>query len=254
LEQFWESEVPRIGEPDAKGWAAWDRSGRPEYVSQTAGSTPRNHGSAETDSYRRWAIDESAADRTMDIPTRSADDTDDPYSTILFSDIKDLLVSLESMQVKYKFRLIWLSFLGLHIPGFSASLSEISSENLDDRWCDTHLITSSYLRSIFPPDVMSKRITAESHSGVLVGGEKQYSNSFGPVHNWGYGAVNPLDDQNHSLWSHRDVGNVRADFVRKIFEQCRMGNEDVEWDTLAITFEAAINVKRSAAFPGFLHA
>lgn len=180
----------------------------------------------------------------MELPTRSTDETDDPYSTILFSDIKDLLISLTSVEAKQRFRLVWLSFLGLRIPGFSESLSDLPFENMDDRWCHTHLHTPSYLRSIFPLDVMTSRITAESHSGVLVGGEKQYSDSFGPVPNWGYGVVGPFDDRHQVLWSQRDVSNIRMDFVRRVFQQCRMGNDDMEWDSFAIAFEAALNMKK----------
>jgi hypothetical protein len=31
--------------------------------------------------------------------------------------------------------------------------------------------------------------------------------------------------------------------VRRVFEQCRMGDDDIEWDRLTLAFEAAIDVK-----------
>jgi hypothetical protein len=46
------------------------------------------------------------------------------------------------------------------------------------------------------------------------------------------------------MWTKEDVAGVDVSFVRKVFEQCRMGDDDVEWDVLALAFEAAIDVKR----------
>jgi NRDE-2, necessary for RNA interference len=246
LECFWDSEFPRIGEKHAQGWAVWEKTGRPDYISHPAIShQPQTF--TVSDPYQKWAAEEVNADLVV-IPSRSAYNTDDPYSTILFSDLRPLLVSLQSIETKCVFRLIWLSFLGLHIPGFWATLSQSPSENLDDRWCHTHLIASSYLHSIFPREVMTKRAPAESRYGVLVGSEKHYSDGFGPVKNWGYGAFDPhaglVNNRNQTLWTKRDVSCVHEEFVRNVFQQCRMGNKDVEWDSLAVAFETGMNSKR----------
>jgi hypothetical protein len=247
LENFWESEFPRIGEPDAKGWAAWERAGCPEYSPSSTRQKSRSYASAISDPYQKWSAEEANADLFLDVPTRSTDDTDDPFSTILFSDFKPLLIALSSFQAKFAFRLIWLSFLGLHIPGFSASLSRLPMESMNDRWCHTHLMTPHYLRSIFPLEVMQKRVIPESHAGVLVGSEKQYSSSFGPLQSWGYDAIHPFDglvQHNRTLWTKQDLTDVNEGFVRNVFQQCRMGSQDLEWDTLAIAFEAALQPKR----------
>lgn len=95
---------------------------------------------------------------------------------------------------------------------------------------------------------MTKRVTADSHSGVLVGNEKQYSSGFGPVKNWGYGVLQPHDSlakYGCTLWTRNDLV-VKEEFVRRVFQQCRMGTEDQEWDGLALAFEAALNGKRFA--------
>jgi hypothetical protein len=94
---------------------------------------------------------------------------------------------------------------------------------------------------------MIRRTITESHSGALVGNEKQYSNSFGPVKNWSYGVFDLYDAlPNHSqtLWTKKDVSRIHEEFVRNVFQQCRMGNGDIEWDSLALAFEAGMNSKR----------
>src|SRR6266403_991951 len=40
------------------------------------------------------------------------------------------------------------------------------------------------------------------------------------------------------------IAGVDVEFVRTVFDQCRMGDDDVEWDLLTLAFEAAVDVKR----------
>lgn len=245
LEDFWDSEFPRVGEPGATGWAAWETSGRPTY--QHSNTSPRKlPESRMSDPLSRWATMELIADRSSQLPTRSTDEENDsdPYSTILFSDIRPLLTTLSSPRAKHTFRLAWLCFLGLHIPGFSASLSP---DNSDDRWSYTHLTAPSYISSIFPTEENVRlRITADAQAGVVVGREREYTSAFGPVKGWGYGAVRPLDDimDGKHMWMDEDARAVHQTLAREVFRQCRLSNEDREWDVLAIAFEAAVNPKR----------
>jgi len=197
-----------------------------------------------SDSFQRWAAEESNSDLRLTMPTRSTDETDDPYSTVLFSDIRRLLVPVETVQAKRIFRLIWLSFLGLHIPGLSRALSDLSGENWDDRWCYTFLTRPAYLRTLFPEDVMTKRQLSDAQSGAIVGVEKVFSKGFGPIKNWDYG----IDDAHEGLmetnWTKRDVEHVEEGFLRRIFQECRAGGDDREWDSLTIAFENVLNSKR----------
>jgi len=244
LEEFWESEHPRFGESGAKGWGNWVASGNPEYASAHLPSSGQVPSLSVSDSFQRWASEESDADRRLTMPTRSADETDDPFSTVLFSDIRRLLVPLETIQAKRVFRLIWLSFLGLHIPGFSRALSDISGENWDDRWCYTFLTRPAYLRTLFPQDVMTKRQLSDAQSGAIVGGERVFSKGFGPIKNWDYGIVDAHEGLMEANWTKRDVEHVDQGFLRRIFQQCKVGGDDREWDSLAITFENVLNNKR----------
>ena len=253
LEEFWESEHPRFGEFEAKGWGNWVASGNLEYVSKPLPSSDLVLSSSASDPFERWATEESVSDLRFTTPTRSVDETDDPYSTVLFSDIRPLLVPLNTVQAKRVFRLVWLSFLGLHIPGFSKALSDLPGENWDDRWCCTFLTRPAHLRTLFPADVMTKRLLSDAQSGAIVGGERMFSKGFIPIKNWGYGIVDVQEELLEANWTERDVEDVDEGFVRRIFQQCRVGGDDHEWDSFSIAFENVLSNKRSTSVMSRLH-
>ena len=200
-----------------------------------------------SDPFQRWASDESDLDLRSTMPTRSIDETDDPYSTVLFSDIRRLLVPTKTVRAKQVFRLVWLSFLGLHMPGFSKALSDLAGENWDDRWCYTFLTRPAYLRTLFPKDVMTKRLLSDAQSGAIVGGERMFSNGFVPIKNWDYGIVDVHGGLLGDNWTKRDFEHVDEGFARRIFQQCRVESDDRWWDSLAIEFEKVLNSKRSGS-------
>jgi hypothetical protein len=121
----------------------------------------------------------------------------------------------------------------------------------DDRWAHLRLVSKSYIESIFPSSTDAQSSAPESLAGVLVGREKQYLDSFGPIKNWGYRCIGPFEASEFrngkarwALWTKEDIAGVDVEFVRRVFDQCRMGNDDdVEWDRLTLAFETAIDVK-----------
>ncbi|KIP12478.1 hypothetical protein PHLGIDRAFT_97829 [Phlebiopsis gigantea 11061_1 CR5-6] len=249
LESFWESEVPRVGEPNATGWAAWEANGCPDAVPIPSRAASRS--TVIEDPYVRWAAEELQVDYSSRMPLRSFDDeaANDPHSTILFSDIRPVLVNLTHVGSRQAFRLMWISFLGLHIPGFSATLSSESDCPSDDRWSAAHLTTSHLLDKLFPEESASNRITADSHSGVLVGRERLYTHAFGPIKQWSFdvlGGVDAVAGGRCRLWSSEDVRAVDASHIREVFQQCRLSDRDAEWDSLRIAFEGAVDPKRAS--------
>ena len=251
LEEFWESEVPRVGEPGAKGWGDWISCGRPD----NSGSSPKAVAQMDVDkqsndSYVQWYHDESSIDCTSHVPARSADQRSeaDPYATVLFSDIKALLLPLHTECGKNAFRLIWLSVLGLHIPGLVERLSQVS---WDDRWAYTYLSSSQRLQSIYPDAAGQRRLIADSHGGTLIGREREFSSSFGPLKEWSRDVFGPLEwvgKGKWRMWTAVDLQGIDQDFVRAVFKQLRCGSEDYEWDLYALAFEAALNIKRYISF------
>ncbi|KAF5976685.1 hypothetical protein FCOIX_6961 [Fusarium coicis] len=92
LRDFWESEVPRIGEADAQGWAKIVADGEigdaPEPLQEIKGPEYQSR-----DDYKRWAILESSQAHRARIPARTMDEgtEDDPFRVVMFSDIEPLL-------------------------------------------------------------------------------------------------------------------------------------------------------------------
>lgn len=247
LESFWESEVPRAGEAGAIGWAAWEASGCPEAIPIPSRAPPRV--AADSDPYSRWASEELLVDRSSQMPLRSFDDeaNNDPYSTILFSDIRPLLVNLSHTGSRQAFRLIWLSFLGLHLPGFSMTLATEPTNADDYRWSATHLTANTFVDRLFPEDSSARYITADSFYGVAVGRERVYTHPFGPVKQWSLDAIDPLDAPFGGLcrlWTREDMQKADQSLVRYIFSQCRLSEQDEDWDILRLAFEGAIDPKQ----------
>ncbi|KAJ7630811.1 NRDE-2, necessary for RNA interference-domain-containing protein [Roridomyces roridus] len=240
LEEFWESECPRIGEPGSKGWNTWHSSGR---SSNPPPPPPKPAPLEDLDPYRKFGLSESLSDRILFLPRRSTDSEADldPYCTILFTDVRDVLLNLNSPHAKEVFRYAWLAVLGLNLPGFT-------SGEADDRWCHTYMMRPAYLDAIFPSQSAS-RITSDAIAGVIVGREREYNRGLGgPISSWGWQTVPPLevpssDGKYKALWSKDDLKGIDPSFVRNVFRQLRLGNADLDWDFFHLSFEAAFSLK-----------
>ncbi|KIW04884.1 uncharacterized protein PV09_04059 [Verruconis gallopava] len=90
FEEFWESEVPRLGEEHAKGWLNYlpeqDETPDPQRVEISQITSARRL-------FKRFAEAEQAARSKMAFPGRSADEAgeDDPYHIVFFNDLKTVL-------------------------------------------------------------------------------------------------------------------------------------------------------------------
>ena len=253
LEEYWDLEAERIGEPGSTGWADWYIAGKPEQtpgcVPISTSSTPVAIATSLSDPYQRWAQTEVQADELMRPPLRSTDPGAelDPYAAILFSDIRPFLFEFTSKRSMGLFRLMWLSHLGLHVPGLEA----MAGTDDDDRWAQVRLVSKSYIETIFPSSTDTQSSAPESHAGILVGGEKQYMDSFGPIKNWSHRCIGPFEVSEFwngkarwAMWTKEDIAGVDVEFLRRVFDHCRMGDDDLEWDLLTLAFEAVIDVKR----------
>ncbi|KAI4125723.1 MAG: hypothetical protein LQ347_005252, partial [Umbilicaria vellea] len=87
---FWESEVPRIGEEGAKGWSTYAATGGdpPQSKRDKSGQNIDENNIFET-----WSACEHERALSSRWPARTIDDVeeDDPYRVILFSDIQEFL-------------------------------------------------------------------------------------------------------------------------------------------------------------------
>ncbi|KAF2749288.1 DUF1740-domain-containing protein [Sporormia fimetaria CBS 119925] len=90
LEEFWDSEVPRIGEPGAKGWGQYTGEASPTV--QSAALDPECQ-SSPVHNFKGFGVREAELMDKMLYPGRTTDTfgEEDPFHLILFSDLKDYL-------------------------------------------------------------------------------------------------------------------------------------------------------------------
>ncbi|KAI0841732.1 DUF1740-domain-containing protein [Hypoxylon sp. FL0890] len=95
FQDFWESEVPRLGEESAQGWAAFEQSGGTLEPPDPKG-TDKLISPNTRDGYKAWSVIEHQRARAATNPARTMDDgaEDDPFRVIMFADIQDILLYL----------------------------------------------------------------------------------------------------------------------------------------------------------------
>lgn len=151
FQNFWESEVPRIGDVNAQGWrqfvAAGELGDAPEPVMDEAAELPSSR-----DTYESWGNLELFRAQKAAMPARTMDDgtEDDPFRVVMFSDIKPFLFFIPDVILPVVTRQLvdaFLIFAGLP-PAFRS-----------DAWtntacCDQFLTT--------PLDVIETPVTIKS--------------------------------------------------------------------------------------------
>jgi hypothetical protein len=219
LEEFWESEVPRIGEKNAAGWKIWEQSGRPEPLDEQPLSSLRDlvNFSISDDPYQTWFHTETACDLIGALPTKSFnEDQQDPFTTVLFNDIRGFVSDIRSDNAKRYLRSAFLSFNGLNLPGLSVAnglgVSQKYIELLQDNWMlSGRGGWTSRVDDLFPSPEEDRLLTWESHAGVTIAAEKSRPSSFSPVKNWAY-ARSFLEgigkECKYRAWETDDIYNV----------------------------------------------
>lgn len=234
LEEFWEAEAPRIGESNARGWAVWDAS-KDGHPSAPPTTKTTSSGPIIMDPYSRWAAGEIQRDALGDFPRRTSDEDDDPYTTILFADIRPFLFRCSSSQDGHEdLRIIllfsFMHFLGLHLPGLS---SLVGGTSWDSSWSDTRFgrvrptetstVTSTYSSAstlLLRSEVVDRGW--EVIGGTVVATEKQTGTGWGPVKEWGWDCfMSPLDGfgvrGEGRMWESGDVTALESrtiEFIR----------------------------------------
>jgi hypothetical protein len=101
FQEFWDSEVPRIGEEGALGWLRY--SPDLEAPDGAADEDIQIDASKDSTLFNAWATAEISKADASRMPARTLDDTtkDDPYRVILWSDIEDFMVDLSYDALKH---------------------------------------------------------------------------------------------------------------------------------------------------------
>lgn len=97
---FWESEVPRMGDTNAKGWAhfvAHEDSEEPAEPTQQV----KNDDEPSRDAYKAWGYAERSASARANIPGRTMDEDveDDPFRVVMYADVEKLLFMIPSAMI-----------------------------------------------------------------------------------------------------------------------------------------------------------
>ena len=119
LEDFWDTECPRFGEPGAKGWSSATNQ-QPAAIDEPALPETQTKGL-----YHDWCLSEKIMANQAGLPARTLDNTsgDDPYRIVLFSDIRDLLFELSSKESEHSLMDALLCFGGQPPVSCSSSWS-----------------------------------------------------------------------------------------------------------------------------------
>ena len=112
FEEFWDSEVPRVGEEGAEGWAKFEsKRGLPPVPRKCNEKVSID----DRHVFESWVMYERTRSLQSRIPARTSDDLEenDPYRVILFSDIRDALISLPNPNGQHIFVAALLIFCQL---------------------------------------------------------------------------------------------------------------------------------------------
>ncbi|QSZ34898.1 hypothetical protein DSL72_007759 [Monilinia vaccinii-corymbosi] len=115
--EFWEAEVPRIGEPSSLGWKSFVGTGDDSTVPEAQTDEPEMSVGGQ-DLFRSWVIAESSLIKASRVPARTMDDTveDDPYRVILFTDIENFLILLPKSAEYLRRSLLNAFLIFCHLP------------------------------------------------------------------------------------------------------------------------------------------
>ncbi|PQE16021.1 duf1740 domain containing protein [Rutstroemia sp. NJR-2017a WRK4] len=144
LGEFWESEVPRIGETGSLGWHKFLETGDDSAVPEGQTDEPEMPLKGE-DVYASWVTAERSRAKASRLPARTLDDTveDDPYRVILFSDIEEFLLVLPRENDSLRKSLVDAFLLFCHLPSMPDHNETKSSDWSADPWLNNKLLDYS---------------------------------------------------------------------------------------------------------------
>ncbi|KAF9116677.1 hypothetical protein BGX27_000059 [Mortierella sp. AM989] len=140
LEEYWDSELPRFGEKDAKGWTHYVTEEDEVAVDNLLDHIKLPSLNAPTEElikafadkdveryhYSRWATLEKTLNTQCWFPIRTTEEMpdqleDDPYGIIIFDDIRPFIVSLYTPEARQQYVDCIFNFLGIPMNSFAGS-------------------------------------------------------------------------------------------------------------------------------------
>lgn len=179
LKEFWDSEVLRIGEPGAKGWASYAAPGGKSNVPDTQKEKLSSEPLDPRDLFGSWMDAEEERLGLSMMPARTIDEVeeDDPYRVVLFSDLEAFMFCFSQERVKRKIIDSFLLFSGLTPVYYAEPVSSSSPESTDTFLRnDVATMEDWYLNEWFWPKNTDEHMdmrTTTSLGGLLMEPEKK---------------------------------------------------------------------------------
>ena len=131
---FWETEVPRIGEEEAKGWSYFAEDANGATQETRPKPKPLSEIPQTKDMFKAWAAAEKQAVAASRMPafTMDEDAQDDPFRVVMFSDIKEFLVWLPNKALataRAHLQDAFLLFCGLPTAQLSDGLIDAANDD-----------------------------------------------------------------------------------------------------------------------------
>lgn len=157
LEAFWDSEVARVGEKDAKGWRNTSNDADPP--EGAADTFPPSTLPNDLRGLERWASTEQLVSAANPRPARTTDpgidDDVDPFRVVLFDDVRDFLFIVHSPDSQSQLVYAFLTFLSLpFIPPDMPTSTPFST----DPFIHSELVERPDLLARFHPRVEERRL------------------------------------------------------------------------------------------------
>lgn len=241
FEEFWESEIPRIGEDSAPGWKTWDQTKLVARPKEVESETFPLEG---TDPYSRWWHAEQQAERRDSRPMKVTDivdeeDDEDPYRIIFYSDVRPYLFVIQSPEVKLQLIYAVMTFLGVPILPFNVSTNTAYSTDPHLFW---HLSKNQVARDRLWPRCPPTRavITLDGGAPVDPAVEKQPAvklwqtsgdTLFGTGKEW------------FSLVNADDLQHVDSTLLKNLFSSLRPMIGDPGFTSTYLAIEASLSPK-----------
>ncbi|GMK55153.1 hypothetical protein CspeluHIS016_0202090 [Cutaneotrichosporon spelunceum] len=246
FEDFWDSEVPRLGEQGAQGWRSTHES---ETVVEPPPIRQRDLDTGKDgDPYARWYRAERRAEQALNLPGRARDldpPGDDPFHMIMFEDVAPFLFPVQTPLARLQLIYAFLTFLGLPFAPPEASTSSPSASDPHLRW---PIASNETMRVAFwPPRPTTKRIVWQTVGGTPMEAEQPRTlrSPFGcPAKSWmsEKGTLFATDRWFRDVTA-TDLLHVDVDFTRNALALLRPLVPDPSFVLATFAFEAALSFK-----------
>ncbi|WWC86471.1 uncharacterized protein L201_001348 [Kwoniella dendrophila CBS 6074] len=244
FEQFWDTEAPRLGEAGSEGWRNTSNTTFP------TGKQFRPLQHTSDDPFERWLEAENHSEFKYSMPGRATDldeeVEDDPYHTILFSDIRSLLFPITSPEVRLQLIYAFLTFLGLPFTPPDIPSSTPASNDPHLYWTLAH--NQNKRNYFWPARPNTKKIPWQTVGGEPMDPERTRgldSPFQSPVKCW-------LQDRDSMLgrkgtWftdlDNIDISVLNVDLIRNVFSILRPLVPDPAFTLASFAFESAVSPK-----------